>query len=53
MEHFNLVDKLHTDVLEDKYGPITARIIKHTSKIREAHLIDKKNISRTFAITFF
>lgn len=52
MEHFPLVDRLHTDVLEAKYGPISARLIKHTDKIRMAHLVDAKNISRTFAITF-
>ncbi|MGV8150283.1 MAG: hypothetical protein ACP5NV_01005 [Candidatus Woesearchaeota archaeon] len=53
MEHFNILDRLHTDVLEDKYGTIDAKIIKHNSHIREAHLIDKKGISRTYAITFF
>jgi hypothetical protein len=52
MEHFPLVDRLHTDVLEAKYGPISARLIKHTTKIRMAHLVDTKNISRTFAMTF-
>ena len=52
MEHFQLVDRLHTDVLEAKYGPISARLVKHTSRIRMAHLVDAKNISRTFAITF-
>ncbi len=52
MEHFPLVDRLHTDVLEAKYGPISARLVKHTTKLRMAHLVDAKNISRTFAITF-
>lgn len=53
MEHFQLIERLHTDVLEDKYGPISANILRHNSKIREAHLIDSKGISRTFALTFF
>ncbi|MBT7902329.1 hypothetical protein HN587_00585 [Candidatus Woesearchaeota archaeon] len=53
MEHFPLVNRLHTDVLEDKYGPIHIKLIRHTAKIREAHLMDSENISRTFAITFF
>lgn len=53
MEHFQLIERLHTDVLEDKYGPISTKILKHDSKIREAHLIDSKGISRTFALTFF
>ena len=52
MEPFPLVDRLHTDVLEAKYGPISARKIKHNYKIRMAHLVDAQGISRTFAITF-
>jgi hypothetical protein len=52
-EHFNIVDRLHTDVLEDKYGPIHAEVIRHDKYVREAHLVDEKRISRTFAITFF
>lgn len=53
MEHFQLVDRLHTDILEEKYGAISAKILIHNKKIRLAHLIDKTGISRTFAITFF
>ncbi|MBU0760479.1 MAG: hypothetical protein KJ600_01785 [Nanoarchaeota archaeon] len=53
MEHFPLVDRLHTDVLEKRYGKITAKVIKHNNLIRESHLIDKKGISWTYAITFF
>ncbi len=52
-EHFNIKDRLHTDVLEDTYGPITINVLRHTATIREAHLIDRKGISRTYAITFF
>ena len=52
MEHFPLVDRLHTDVLEEKYGSISSKVIVHNDKIRLAHLIDNKGISRTFAITF-
>ncbi len=52
MEHFPLVDRLHTDVLEEKYGSINSKIIEHDDKIRKAHLIDGRRISRTFAITF-
>jgi|GEM_PF-1161204 len=52
MEHFPLVDRLHTDVLEEKYGQINSKIVVHNEKIRKAHLIDSKGISRTFAITF-
>ncbi len=52
MQHFPLTEKLHTDVLEEKYGKIHAEILKHTSKIRESLLSDSKNIARTYAITF-
>jgi hypothetical protein len=53
MEHFPLVDRLHTDVLEEKYGPISSKVILHNDRIRLSHLVDNKGISRTFAITFF
>lgn len=53
MEHFPLVDRLHTDVLEEKYGKIIAKVLKHTKKLREAHLIDSSDISRTYSLTFF
>jgi hypothetical protein len=53
MEHFPLVDRLHTDVLEDRYGSISAKILRHDGIIRESHLVDKKGISRTYALTFF
>ena len=53
MEHFQLTKRLHTDALEDKYGPISAKILKHNNRIRESHLIDPKGISRTYALTFF
>lgn len=53
MEHFPIINRLHTDVLEEKYGEIFSKLIKHNNKIRIAHLVDKKGISRTYAITFF
>jgi hypothetical protein len=53
MKHFPILDKLHTDVLEEKYGAINSKVIKHNKKIRISHLIDKNNVSRTHAITFF
>lgn len=53
MEHFQLIERLHTDVLEDKYGPMSTKVLRHDNNIREAHLIDSKKISRTFALTFF
>jgi hypothetical protein len=53
MQHFPLVEKLHTDVLEEKYGKIHAEVLKHNSKIRESLLVDSKGIARTYALTFF
>jgi len=53
MEHFNLTKKLHTDVLEEKYGPVHSEVVRHDDEVREAHLIDAQGISRTYAITFF
>lgn len=52
-EHFPTIERLHTDVLEDKYGPILAKVIKHDQNVREVHLIDKDGISRTYALIFF
>ncbi|HSX41982.1 MAG TPA: hypothetical protein VLE93_01380 [Candidatus Saccharimonadales bacterium] len=53
MEHFPQVDRLHTDVLEDKYGPIHAEVLHHDTEYREALLNDENNIARTYALTFF
>ncbi len=53
MQHFPLTEKLHTDILEEKYGEIHARVLKHNSKIRESLLVDSKGIARTYALTFF
>jgi len=52
MKHFQLVEKLHTDILEERYGKISSKVLKHNSEIREALLIDVKGIARTYAITF-
>jgi len=52
MQHFPTIDKLHTDVLEEKYGKISSRVLKHNREIREALLVDPKGISRTYALTF-
>lgn len=60
-EHFPVRDKLHTDVLEQKYGPIHAVVLRHDNvremrrgaeRIREVRLVDEQNISRTYALTF-
>jgi len=60
-EHFPVKDKLHTDILEQKYGPIHAVVLRHDNvweskkgaeRIREARLVDEKDILRTYALTF-
>lgn len=51
MEHFNLEGRLHTDVLKDRYGPISPRGIYHDEHIRKCHLVDGEDISRTYAMT--
>lgn len=53
MEHFPTTERLHTDVLEEKYGPVHVEMLEHTDKMRKAHLVDQKGVSRTFAVTFF
>lgn len=53
MQHFPLTEKLHTDVLEEKYGTIHAVVVKHDDSAREALLVDKKGVARTYAVTFF
>lgn len=51
--HFPTTKRLHTDVLEEQYGPIHAEVLRHDDKVREVHLADSKGISRTYALTFF
>jgi hypothetical protein len=60
-EHFPIINRLHTDVLQDKYWPIVADVLRHdnvleiqtgSERIREARLVDKENILRTYALTF-
>ncbi|MFA5872002.1 MAG: hypothetical protein WC858_04790 [Parcubacteria group bacterium] len=53
LEHFPTTKKLHTDILEDKYGPIHSEVLEHSSSLREALLVDANNIARTYALTFF
>lgn len=51
--HFPLKRMLHTDILEQKYGPVSARVLRHDSRVRESHLVDPQGVSRTYALTFF
>ena len=58
--HFPIIG-IHTDILEQKYGPIHAVVLRHdnvkeikkgTDAIREARIVDKNDILRTYALTF-
>jgi hypothetical protein len=51
-EHFPIVNRLHTDLLQEVFGPISIRLLRHNNEVREAHLVDRQDISRTFAVTF-
>jgi hypothetical protein len=48
-----LTKRLHTDMLEEKYGRISTRVLRHDARVRESHLLDAAGISRTYAITLF
>lgn len=61
IKHFQTKETLHTEVLQQKYGPIHAVVLRHDNvqeskmgveRIREANLCDQKGISRTYALTF-
>lgn len=53
MKHFPTVDRLHTDVLSEKYGPMHVEMGIQNYCMREAHLVDNLGISRTYAVTIF
>lgn len=53
MQHFSIHKKLHTDVLEETYGPIHSEVIRHDSFMREVFLCDESGTARTYAITIF
>lgn len=46
------LNRLHTDLLQETYGPVSIRLLRHDNEVREAHLVDRQGISRTFAVTF-
>jgi hypothetical protein len=45
--------KLHTDALEELFGPISLHILKQNETIRIVELKDKDNLCRTFALVRF
>lgn len=52
LEHFPTEKKLHTDILEEYYGEIHSEVSVHNEQFREADLVDKEGITRTYALTF-
>jgi hypothetical protein len=50
-EQYHLSDKLHTEMLEEKYGKIDVQVLCDDDNIREALLMDDSFIARTYALT--
>lgn len=50
-ENYNLHQKLHTEVLEEKYGKISLQVLYDDDELREVLLTDQQDIARTYAIT--
>jgi hypothetical protein len=50
-EDYNLHEKLHTEVLEEKYGQISLQVLHDDDEVREVLLTDQHDIARTYAIT--
>ena len=44
-------NKLHTEALAEKFGPITVNVLRHSSRVRETLLVDSKGVARTYALT--
>jgi hypothetical protein len=53
LAHFSTEKKLHTDHLEEKYGPIHSRVLRHDNFMREVFLCDEEGVARTYALTIF
>jgi len=54
MEHpesYNLRNRLHTEMLKEKYGKVNTHILRDDDNIREVLLIDEALIARTYALT--
>ncbi len=46
------IDGLLSDALRERYGPISARVLRHDAREREAHLVDRRGVTRIFSVTF-
>ena len=51
-EPLALIDGLLSDALKERYGPISARVLRHDASEREAHLVDSEGVTRTYSLTF-
>jgi len=43
---------LVTDDLEEKYGPVSAKVLRHDSYQRESQILDSRGIARAYNLTF-
>lgn len=50
-EPYIVTGRLHTEVLQDIYGPISVKVLKDDNLTREVLLKDKQSIARTYALT--
>jgi hypothetical protein len=50
-ESYSLRERLHTDVLEEKYGKIDVQVLYDDDRVRKVLLSDRNNIARTYAMT--
>lgn len=50
-EPYNLSNRLHTEVLKEKYGKINTHVLRDDDDTREVLLMDEKLIARTYALT--
>lgn len=48
---YYLNQKLHTEVLEEKYGKISLQVLYDDDEMREVLLTDQRHIARTYALT--
>ena len=51
LEHYNLDRRLHTEVLQEKYGKIDVQVLCDDDYKREVLLVDNNLVAKTYAIT--
>jgi hypothetical protein len=50
-EQYHLNERLHTEVLEERYGKISVQLLHDDDQMREVLLSDQQHIARTYAMT--